>query len=253
MFGFIIRALQIAFWIGAICVGMVIVWNGVWQVYMAREMPHNLFGDAGGFRTSLWIMAGLSLVGGTTSIVFSAYRIYRSLTQPLPPITHMRAPTPDKQIFYALAFSLAVVLSGSTLLMRGPTFVRGLSAYALAQDATAKIIKIENPASIPTPRHGLYKLENADKPSAVTATYIYYTQRNQPITTSGKLPSYLTRSRPHPGDTFDVTYNPRHPAKHHLGARPSGLYMAPAVLEILLLVFMLAGGIIGVRQNLDWE
>jgi hypothetical protein len=220
---------------------------------LSREIPRELLGDQGGFRISLYIIAGLSILGGVLVPICAGWRIVQNLIRPLPAITDMRAKTPDMQMLYAVGFSIAAVLSGFTLLAQGPSTARNISAYFLAHDATAKIIKLENPNTTQPRARGLYRLEDARKLSQTKAEYIYYTDQNQPITTTGVLPSSVAWSHPHPGDTFTVTYNPRHPDQHHFGSRPSGIYMVPAILEFVLLLFMLSGGIIGVRQNLGWE
>jgi len=252
VFGFISRAVLILVWISIMIIGAMFLTSGFIQFEASRAIPPEVNPELKNMRASVGVMAIITMAIGLSGILYGLMRTVRDLARPLDHHSQMRADTPEMRVFYALGFATAIGLSIYTLLDHGDDNLKALNAYIHRQEATAKIISVSaETLQSTTQQGGLYRLKDINKPGQITGTYIYYTNTNKPVTITGPLPYRSVRYQPRPGDTFKITYNPKHPETPSFGARPKFYLLVPIVFETILLLFMLSGGVTGLWQNLS--
>lgn len=254
MIGLLSRIFRIAMWLIAMVVGLILIANGVVQFNVTRSIQNIKLAELSSMGAGVGLLAIFMIGCGAFICLSSLYKIYKGLSQPLESYDDMRADSFEMRIVYALGFIIAIGLSGYALGARAFPFYTMVDGCFRAEDASAKITAVEPLQTTLKPsKGGLEKMHSAQKRGPYRGSYIYYTRQYQPITISGPLPYRSSKYQPKPGDTFEIHYYPGHPRTHIFGARQDPLYLIPASIELIALIFMFAGAVSGLRQNLPLE
>ena len=234
MDNFATRSALVAVWITIGALGLTLFVTGgvnIWGSFVVNEAVGNMMGASAAMGIIGFI---LLLVGGAITL-FSGFRIYRDVTRPMTPGKNARAETPLLRSLAVVAFTMGTAVGGYGLYKLGMPMVKNVTDMITLESTTAKVISLD-------------PIESDD--GLKSGAFVYYAGNPQQKL-RGEFKGKFKNLTIKPGYTFDITYNNKTPSDYYLDRRrPNPAYLVPDILGLLIVFWMVAAGITGIRANI---
>jgi len=238
MDNFAARSALVAVWITIGAIGLMLLGTGAAQVFGGFFIKNEV-GDFMNMGNAMFMTAIPLILVGLTITGFCIRRIWHDLRRPMAPGKDARAETPFLRLLAIAAFAAGTVFGGYGLYKRGMPMLDDIKEIVALETTRAKVITIDRVEG-----------EREEK----SGTFAYYVdgdfnQRHEGIY-ENKFPNQVLK----PGRTFSVTYLRSDPAQYFLDRRkPSIGYLLPQLLGQIIIFWMVAAGITGIKANLGDE
>lgn len=247
MNGFAARAALVSLWVTIGAMGLVLMGMGGMNIWAAMKIGKavGIMTGMGSAKPILVVVGLVMFLIGSGITFFCGRRIYSDLTRPIKGASNARAETELTRMLAALAFGIGAAVGGYAIYGKGGAFIKSATHMVTTTQTTAKFISIDEAADSTR-----YEAAAPEHHGNKVGTYVYYMPDRSRVEVTGLLPRSFDTNPARPGSTFSLTYKGTPPAQFWFGKKSSPGLLFPALLELLILFWMVSAGVTGAYVNL---